>query len=50
MIWALMCFVGALALIAFALRTKDCVRASVSLHPLGFFLEAKNNNESKRPK
>ena len=33
----------AMGLIAFAIYKKDYVRASLSLKPFGFFLEAKNN-------
>jgi hypothetical protein len=37
------CFVVALALVAFAISKRNYVRASFSLRPFGFFLEAKNN-------
>jgi hypothetical protein len=54
MIWAaLLCFVAALVLIAFALKKKDYVRASFSLRPFGFFIEAKNaegSSERKLPR
>jgi hypothetical protein len=36
-------FIFALFLIGFAIHKKDSVRASLSLKPFGFFLEAKNN-------
>ncbi len=36
-------FIFALVLIGFAIHKKDSVRASLSLKPFGFFLEARNN-------
>lgn len=36
-------FILRLLLIRFAIYKKDYVRASLSLNPLGFFLETKNN-------
>jgi hypothetical protein len=38
-------FILVLLLIGFAIYKKDNVRASVSLKPPGFFLEAKNNEQ-----
>jgi len=38
-------FILALVLIGFAIYKKDHVRASLSLKPFGFFLEAKNNKQ-----
>ena len=42
-------FILALALIGFAIYKKDYVRASFSLRPFGFFLEAKNNSGKRLP-
>jgi hypothetical protein len=39
-------FILALLLIGFAVYKKDHVRASFSLRPFGFFLEAKNNRKN----
>lgn len=40
--------IAAAALIGFALYKKDYVRASISLRPFGFFLEAGNNEQVNR--
>ena len=38
---------SAILLIAFAINRRDNVRASFSLHPLGFSIEAKDDHEDQ---
>ena len=45
----LVAFVLALLLIGIAIFRKDHVKASFSLRPFGFFLEAKNNKRPQGP-